>query len=454
LIYGQQEKRYQTHLAEEVISMKKIFRLFNLAVLAAAFSIAGATAGFAQTDPCGDTAGQEATSNIVRENYAKTDLPSRRKLVEAGKQYTEKYGSCGSDAVKEFMAYLSPNLPKWEQKLKADEDLALKKPYIDRFNAGLKAKNWDEVYAAGKDLLDKWPDDFRSVEIALGTIGYDESVKKNPKYNDDTIKYAKMALADLQSGKEFKGFGVSPYDYKTKEDAIGYLNYYIGYITAVDKKDKKEANMYLYKASQTSSAAAKEPVIYELLGLYYIDEFNKVTEELDAKKAIVNSPDFSKQPEDVQKQQVDAVKAAVAQVNGAAERALDAYARAYRNTAADEKNKAYRDKIYKKLQEIYNVRFGKQEGLDTWIGTSASKPLANPSSPITPVFDPEPGNTAASASGAVTAPSASPATAKPASTTVPAKAETAAPTKTVAKPAGTSKPQAMVKKPAAKKKGA
>jgi hypothetical protein len=253
-----------------------------------------------------------------------------------------------------------------------------------------------------------------------------------------------MSIADLQSGKEFKTIGVDPYNYKTKEDAIGYLNYYIGYILAVDKKDKKQSADYLFKASQTTSPAAKDPYLYQLLGLYYIDEFNKYTEDLDAKKAAVNTTD----PEDVQAQKVAAVKAAVAQVNGAAERALDAYARAYNNTPKDEKNKTYRDGLYKKLQEIYSIRFGKQDGLDAWIATTSAKPLSNPSTPIAPVFDPEPAKT--STSGATTAP----ATTKPAGTAPVAKPDATVPAKPVAKPASAAKPQAINKKTVARRKGA
>src|SRR6478672_12131743 len=133
--------------------MKTIFRSFDLAVILAAILVAGATIGFGQ-DPCADTAGQDALSGKVRELYPKmnSDLASLKAMVEAGKQYTEKYGACTSDAIKEFNTYLSTNLPKWEKTAKDRELATAQKPYIDKFNNGLKAKNWDDVYAAGKDL--------------------------------------------------------------------------------------------------------------------------------------------------------------------------------------------------------------------------------------------------------------------------------------------------------------
>jgi hypothetical protein len=432
--------------------MKKIFRSFDLAVILAAILVAGATIGFGQ-DPCADTAGQDALSGKIRELFPKikTDLPSLKAIVESGKQYTEKYGACTSDAIKEFNTYLSTNLPNWEKSAKALDLAATQKPYIDKFNNGLKAKNWDDVYSAGKDLIEKWPDQFRTVELVLGTIGYDETAKtpRNTKYNDDTLRYAKASLADLQSGKTFDSLGVAPYDYKTKNDAIAWMNYYIGYILAVDKKDKKEAINYFYTATQIQSGPAKEPFGYEVMALNYIDEVNRLTDVVKAKRALLSETD----PEDVQKQKVDDVKAAVAQVNGAAERALDALARAYSFAPSDEKNKAYKDKIYKSIQDVYTLRFGKQEGLQAWIAAAPSKPLPNPSTPIAPVFDAEPAPAAAgtTTSGAATTPAA----AKPAGTTTTSKPDAAIPAKPAAKPAAAAaKPQTGMKTVAKKKKGA
>ena len=101
------------------------------------------------------------------------------------------------------------------------------------------------------------------------------------------------------------------------------------------------------------------------------------------------------------------------------------------------------------VESAYKLRFGKVEGVDTWIAGVAAKPFPNPTSPITPVSDPE---TSTGAVTTVTAPvvtaPAKPAPVKPA----PAKA---APTKTAAATNG--KPATAAKLPAgkatAKKKG-
>ena len=428
--------------------MKRILRSLNMAVLLAALTVAGAIVGFAQ-DPCTDTAGQDALSNKVRELFPKTDLASQTAKIEAGKQFLEKYGSCEGTA-KEFADYLKTNVPKWETTFAKVKENGEKDALIKKFDAGLTSKNWDDVYLAGKELINRWPDEFRAAELVLGSIGLDETAKspRVTKWNDDTLKYAKMSIADLESGKTFKTFGVGEqFTYKNKDDALAWMNYTVGYILAVDKNNKKDAVTYLNKATQLPSSTASNPVVYETIGLYYFDEVKRLADE--AKKLIdAQNPSDS---EEVKKQKVEAIKAAVAQVNGASERALDVFARAYKFAPKDEKSKAYRDRLYKNLQDVYKVRFGKQDGLDAWLATATSKPLPNPTTPITPIFDAEPAAAPATTTSGSTATPA-PAATKPAAVPATTKPDAKTPVKPVTKPAASVKPQASFKKPVARKK--
>jgi len=137
-----------------------------------------------------------------------------------------------------------------------------------------------------------------------------------------------------------------------KEDALGWLNLYVGYITQVGQKNKKDAQPYLYKATQIVSAASKsqaskQPIPYEMIGNYYFDELNKLTKEVTAMIADQKETD----PPEVAKQKVEDIKAKVALANGTAERAMDAFARAYNLGVA----KAYKDLMYKNLQDAFKV---------------------------------------------------------------------------------------------------
>jgi hypothetical protein len=109
-------------------------------------------------------------------------------------------------------------------------------------------------------LIARWPEEFRAAELVLGSIGLDETAKtpRVTKWNDDTLKYAKMAIADLESGKKFTTYELPGFVFKNKDDALGWMNYTVGYITAMDKGNKKDAVTYLYKASQAASDTAFE----------------------------------------------------------------------------------------------------------------------------------------------------------------------------------------------------
>jgi hypothetical protein len=427
--------------------MKTIFRYSTIAVLTAALIILGSVAIFAQdptpasTDPCSDAAGATALSDKVREIFAKKDLDSLKMRIDMGKQFLEKYGNCPSQ--EEFSTYLKTNTPKWEKAYSEEKDKVGKKALLDRFDTANKNKNWDEVYASGKEIIAKYPDEFSAVELELGSIGYDELIdRQNSKYSDQTLTYAKQSLADLEAGKQFKpGFGIAPFVYKSKEDAVAWMNLTIGSIYFIGQKNKQAALPFLYKATLAPAASdvSKNPNPYDFIGQYYFDEINKLVEQL---KALHDDQKETDTP-DVAKQKLDKYNALTAMLNGTAERAMDAFARAYTlGTKPD-----YKTRMKKNVQDAYKVRFGKETGVDEWIAGTAKKPFVDPSTPVTPITD------APAAPATASAPATS-------TTSLPAPVKTNQPetkpgppsTKTTAKPTSASKP--VAKKTVAKKKGA
>lgn len=407
----------------------------------AAIVALGAVSGFGQ-NPCEDTAGMAALDAKFRENYGKKEIALRKTAVDAGKQYIDKYGACPDS--KDFVDYLKNYLPGMETKIAADEKQIAKEALYNRFNNSVKTSTFDETYASGKEILAKEPEQL-DVIISLGSIGYDESYKANFKYNDETLRFAKQAIAALEGGKTSSTYGLYQWSYKNKDNALGWLNYTIGYIYQVAQKNKKEALPYLYKATQANSETKKNPIPYELIGGYYFDELNKITAEITEAAKGQNPTDT----EEVAKQKVDAIKAKVALANGTAERAIDAFARAYTLAAPTAAAKPYKDKMYKNLQDAYKLRFAKADGLDSWIAGSVAKPMPSPLTAVTPIFDPEPVTT-------TTTTSTTPAPASPSTTAKPAGTTTVKPAAPGVKPAtpvnGKAKPQAKVKKPVAKRK--
>ena len=85
----------------------------------------------------------------------------------------------------------------------------------------------------------------------------------------------------------------------------------------------------------------------------------------DMRASSQNKPGIT--PEELQKI-VDEIKAKVAMSNGTAERAMDAFSRAYTYGQAP----AYKAKMKKNVEDAYNVRFGKKDGVDPWIATAVA----------------------------------------------------------------------------------
>jgi hypothetical protein len=206
------------------------------------------------------------------------------------------------------------------------------------------------------------------------------------------------------------------------------MYYTVGYINFFDKNNKKEGLSYLYKATQVNSDTKSNPVVYETIGAYYFDDVRRLAKEIQD-LAAKQSPDNT---EEQATQLVNEIKAKVGLVNGTAEAAIGAYARAYtfaKNKKDPVSPKAYVDSLYKNLQDLYKVRFNKTDGFDAYIASTVNKPMPNPLSPIVPINDAEP---ATAATG-----DAAPSTAKP-----------VAPE---AKPVSGSKPAAVAKKPIKRK---
>ena len=407
--------------------MKSVFRFLALGILTTTF----AAAGYAQAAPdaCADITAQQALYKQFTDLYPKTSIEDRKAAVGVAKQYIEKYGSC-PDA-KPQIDYFNGYIPPVEKGIADDIEKARKAKLYSRFNDAVKAKNWDEVYAAGKDVLaeEKDPKIALDVTILLGSIGLDEAAKGNDKYNDDTIKYAQQAIKLIEGGAKSDNFGTG-ITYKNSTNALAWLNYTIAYIKNDRQKDTKGAVAYYYKVTQYEASPKKNPAVYYNLGKNYYAQLDAIETDRQAKVVAAGKKD------------TDETKALFAQARGYADRVLDAYSRAYNLAGTDPKTKAAKDSLYTELKNVYAFRYqNKENALDALIASTKTKPMPDPSTPITPVIEVEP--TPAATTGTTTTPVATPATTtKPAATTKPA---------TPTKPAATTTKPATPTKPVAKK---
>jgi len=132
---------------------------------------------------------------------------------------------------------------------------------------------------------------------------------------------------------------------------------------------------------------------------------------------------------------------------------MEAYARAYKVAKTDPATKAYRDSLYGKIKDLYLARFPGKTGVDDFVASTTAKPFVDPTTPVTPIADPEPEKTTTSTSPATTP--TKPAGAKPGATSGVTKASTAIETakKEPNETAVAAKTKLAVKTPAVVKKG-
>jgi len=387
--------------------MKTIFRSAIFGLLLGAIFAGGALATFAQ-DKCTEPRREELDS-AIRANVGTGTVDAWKKTVDAGKEYLEKYGHCTDNV--EFVDYVKKVVPAFEKKISDKETNDKISGLTKKFFDGISSKNWDDVYSSGEELMKIDENRFRPAELVMGSIGLDETAKtpKNTKWNDQTLKWAKQSISDLQGGKAFSvtnngkttdQFGFNPFAYKNKADAIGWMNYTIGYITAMDKGDKKAGASYLYKASQAASDTASNPEVYRTIGSYYIDEYSKLADEL---KTLANTPLPDTATDEEKAARLEQLKNKKAEVNGAAERALEAYAKAANAAKKDPKSAEFAKQLTEKAKEIYGARHPDGKGFDAYMAGSGAKPLSDPATPIAPIPDPEPADSAKPAGTAAAA---------------------------------------------------
>ena len=420
--------------------MKKVLRVLVLGLMATL----AATAVFAQEPD------RAKVYKDYEDNYQATTIEGKQKALAAAKLYIEKFNTPEDEPQ---VKYFKEAIPALEQaikdlgsaKLMADEQKTWNAMLV-KFDTAFKSKNWDNAIAAGKEALSFQPQyiDKKGVDnvkfdlgIVLTAIGYDLAEAKNNKYNSETIEWAKRVIQQIESGQTSDKYGnYGSHQFKTdaypdgKNNALGWMNYTIGYITFYGQKNSQAALPYLYKASQVKSATQNFPIIYELIGAQYYDEVAK----LDQKRVEVQKANDNKDNEESLR--------LYALEKGYAERGADAYARTYKIIKDDAKvPKDYKDLVFSRLQQLYKFRNDdKADGLDTYVASIMSKPFPNPTSAVEPIKEEVP-----TATTTPTTPSNSTTNGTNGAKTVPASTTNVKTSATPTKTADTTKTEASTK---------
>ena len=348
-------------------------------MMAVGFIAVAAGAGFAQ-DACEDYDGQAAAYEKFNTAYSSKDLQVKKTSIDLGKQFLEKYGSC--ESAEETANWLKTNLPLIEKNVNGAIDQEWLKSRFARFDAAIKSQKYADAYAAGAEILTKQPDNL-GIIVPLGAIGIYESRNKNDVFNADTLKYAKMAIEKMNAGVTSPKYGVFQFQYDTKENALSEMNYAIAFLTA--KTDKKSGVEGLYKVSQMPGKNKTNPLVFEQIGDYYFDEVAKLADKVKA--LIKEQQALTVEEEKVAKDKE--IKATIGLLNANAERSMDAYGRARALVKTDAESLKYKDALTGKIKTLYEVRFEKSDGMDSYIASAIQKPMPDPAQPVEPIVEAE-----------------------------------------------------------------
>ncbi len=382
--------------------MKKIIRVLaiyaSLAIVAApAFATVLGLQAQTQTPAQGQCTDEAKAAWYADFTKFRTGEPA--KAYDAAKKYL---GACPTEE-----GQIPTYLKKW---VVAYDKEARKLKLTDLF---VNQRKYAEAMQLAKEILADEPDNI-TAQIALGYGGYVLAVTtKNESGNAEAVGYAKKVIQLIESGKAPENW--SPF--KSKDDALGYLYYSVGYLERAS--NPADALTHFIKSAQFESDIKKNPQTYAFIAAAYEMEYAKQSAEYQK-----NFTGKDETPES---------KLAVANINQLVDRIIDALARAVAVAGTDAASQQSKAQWLTRLTELYKFRHNQSDaGLADLIASVMSKPLPPVPTPLTtlPATTPATSNTPASGnvsdngSPASAAAATTPAATTTSSTKAPAKPKT------------------------------
>jgi hypothetical protein len=144
-----------------------------------------------------------------------------------------------------------------------------------RYNQSYKIKNWRGFFAVSKEIFAEEGDNPLALDVMLTlvSVGYTLTAYGGENfYNGDTISYAKKAIDLIESGVTTQSrWGVFE-PFETREKALAWLNYTIGYISYFRLKEGKKAIPYFYKATQYKGEFKYDAFVYQAVAIHYFEK--------------------------------------------------------------------------------------------------------------------------------------------------------------------------------------
>ena len=286
-----------------------------------------------------DDADREQLYTRFSENK-KVPVAERQKLAyEAARDYVKRYS--GEQDV--HLAEMRRFVHEYERVMANYE-----------VHEAIAAKKYAKAFEIGRASLKKDPANFY-VLATLAQAGYANSQAGDTSLNEETVDYAKRALAVIDSEKQTK-----PDPFASIGDADGFLSFTLGWFLRAQAP--ADAAPALVRSVKSGSRYKDDPLTYNLLGIAILKgEYAQVSAEYNEKFG--NKPPSPEQ---------DAMLKRIIHLG---ERAIDAYARAIALSTKPEQQEG-RNKMLIQVTQLYkSFHNGSDEGLNELIAGVLSKPL-------------------------------------------------------------------------------
>jgi hypothetical protein len=216
------------------------------------------------------------------------------------------------------------------------------------------AKKYAKVFELGKAALKKDAENFYTLAV-LTQAGYDNAQSGDVSLNEETVGYAKSAIAIADKGNLSR---TDPF--ANIEDARGFLNFALGWFLRT--QSPVEAADAFTKAAKSASRYKDDPLVYNLLGVAILKgEYAQVAADYNTK--------FGNKPPSPEQQ---AMWDRIAKLGA---RVIDAYARAVALSTKPEQAEA-KAKMLAHLTSLYkSFNNNSDAGLSELIATVLTKPL-------------------------------------------------------------------------------
>jgi hypothetical protein len=346
--------------------------LFSTIAILAFVLVANVATAHAQCDP--NT--KQAIYQVFLDNRRAATIEGLQKAVDAGKKYVEMCKDSPDD--QEIVAFINRNLPRLEQTLATEIRFT-------KFETAAKELNHAEAYRVGSEILAGEPADSElraDLAIYLTWAGYKAMENTDASTTLGVIELGRETIAIISGGAKVIDWGLFDGAFKQQNDAdskshtLGWLNFAIAEMY-IKVDNKPEAMAHYYQTTRFAAPIGSNPAVYQQIGAWYLSDAIRVRAE--GVKIYEENGD----------QDTEESTRLFNLAKGYADRAFDAYARAYQ-AAKSSNNEAVTNSLYGRLGELYKFRFdGKEEGLDEFISEIGQRSFIDPRNPVEPIIDEE-----------------------------------------------------------------